>query len=311
MRKTLTIAIPVYERGEFFREALESALHQTLPVNILVLDNASQAFDFKQVIEEYKSPTIAYHRNPVNLGAHGNLNRCIELCPTPYVLILHDDDVLERDYVEFFSRNFEPAVDFYWGKASIIDREGRVLRREAVDYERFQKIEPWCTHNGSYQGAIMRREKALELGMFDPTARYFPDWDLNMKFMVSSETRFLPSFAVRYRICEMSATARQSKDYRFHAYGRLQIKRNFHRAGLWQRYRAVRFTRLLPVPSLTLVFAFLPQLSPLKLRYFCALITRSEAACGRNRITKIVVRLIGCRGVRLFGNLWRRLKPSP
>ena len=104
MKELLTIAMPVYERADFIKEALESALCQTPPVNIMVVDNASIKTDFKALIAAYDPSRITYHRNPKNLGVHANFNQCIKLCPTPYVLILHDDDVLEPDYIERLSQ---------------------------------------------------------------------------------------------------------------------------------------------------------------------------------------------------------------
>lgn len=305
MREMLTIAIPVCERVDFFREALESALNQTLPVNIMVLDNASTKTDFKALVEAYNSPRITYYRNPTNLGPHGNFNQCIKLCPTPYVLILHDDDVLELDYVERLSHQFDPTIDFYWCKVAVVDARGRIVREEAVDYGAFQKIEPWCTHNGAYQGVVMRCAKAIELDMFDPGVRYFPDWNLYIKFMLYARTRFLPFRGVRYRICALSATSWQSKDYRYHAYGRNQFKRNFSRAGLWSRYRALRFTLGIPCPNLGQIASWSDQLSRRKLAYYWALYVRSEPLSWRQRLTKWLMRLTGPRGIRLVATLRR------
>lgn len=299
MKEILTIAMPVYERGDFFKEALESALHQTPPVNVMVLDNASTKTDFKTLIAAYDSSRITYHRNPANLGGHANFNLCIKLCPTPFVLILHDDDVLEPDYIKRFSQQFDPAIDFYWCKVSVIDGEGRIVREEAVDYVAFQQIEPWCTHNGAYQGVIMRCAKAIELGMFDRGVWYFPDWNLYMKFMLQARTRFLPFRGVRYRMCELSASSWQSKDYRWLVYGRNQIKRNFWRAGLWSRYRTLRFTRELPCPSLGQIAGWSPQLSRDRLAYFWALYVRSEPFSLRQRINKWLLRLTGWRGIKI------------
>lgn len=299
MREIVTIVMPVYERGDFFKEALESALRQTSPVNILVVDNASTKTDFKALIEAYNSPRITYHRNPRNLGSHGNFNQCIKLCPTPYVLILHDDDVLEPDYLERLSREFDPAIDFYWCKVAVIDEKGHIVRDEAVDYEAFQSLEPWCTHNGAYQGVVMRCAKAMELGMFDLGVWCFPDWDLYFKFMLCARTRFVPFRGVRYRLCELSASFRQSKEYRYHAYGRNLAKRHFWRAGLWPRYRALRFTRQMPCPDLGLIASWSSQLSRRRLRYYWAFYVRSEPVSFRQRLTKWLLRLTGWRGIRL------------
>jgi glycosyltransferase involved in cell wall biosynthesis len=300
MKEILTIAMPVYERVDYFQEALESALRQTPPVNIIVVDNASTKTDFHALIAARGSARVFYHRNPANLGVHANLNQCIKICPTPYVLILHDDDVLESDYIQRFSQQFDPVVDFYWCKVAVIDQQGRMVREEAVDYEAFQTIEPWCTHNGAYQGTIMRCSKAIELGMYHPGVRYFPDWNLYLKFMLYAQTRFLPFRGVRYRVGELSATSWQSKDYRFHAFGRNQIKRNFSRAGLWSRYRALRFTRELPSPSLGQIAGWSKQLSRSRLAYFWALYVRSEPVSWRQRLNKWLMRLTGPQGIRLL-----------
>jgi glycosyltransferase involved in cell wall biosynthesis len=309
MKDILTIAIPVYERDKFFRTALESAIFQTMQVRIIVVDNASKSFDFQKVIEEYPAASVTYHRNPVNLGYHGNMNQCIKLCPTPYVLILHDDDVLERDFIEKLSHQFDPEVDFYWCKVSIIDEHGGLTRKDAVNYEAFQKIEPWCMHNGSYQGAVMRCARVIELGAFDPRVRIFSDWNLNVKFMLYSRTRFLAFHGMRYRICQYGDSAKLLKDYRYFAYARNQSKRNFHRAGLWQTYQAARFSGEMSVPQLKQVLQFEPQLPPFKLKYFCGLLIRTKATNPRRRIAKLLIKLIGWRGVFLLGRLWRWTGP--
>jgi glycosyltransferase involved in cell wall biosynthesis len=299
MKELLTIAMPVYERADFFQEALESALCQTTPVNIMVVDNASIKTDFKALIAAYDPSRITYHRNPKNLGVHANFNQCIKLCPTPYVLILHDDDVLESDYIQRISQQFDPAIDFYWCKVSVIDQKGRTVREEAVDYEAFQRIEPWCTHNGAYQGVVMRCAKAMELGLFDPGVRYFPDWNLYIKFLLHARTRFLSFHGVLYRVSESSGTSQAINDYRYHAYARNHIKRNFSRAGLWSRYRALRFTREMPCPSLGLIAGWSPHLSQARLAYFWALYVRSEPVSWRQRLNKWMLRLTGWRGIKL------------
>jgi glycosyltransferase involved in cell wall biosynthesis len=299
MQKMITIAIPVYERDIFFRNALESAIKQTLPVNIMVVDNASTKCDFKAIVAEYDYAPVHYHRNPENLGAHGNFNQCIKLCPTPYVLILHDDDLLELDYIEKLSECFDPQIDFFWCKVAVIDQQGRIKKEEAVDYSRFQQIEPWCTHNGAYQGVVIRCTKAIELGMFDPSVRYFPDWNLYVEFMLNAKTRFLPFRGVYYRTGELGATAGLARHYRYHAYVRNQIKRNFSHAGLWSRYRALRFTQQMPCPSLGQLIQWSPQLSRSRLVYFWKLYFRSEPFSFRQRLTKWIVRLAGWRSIRL------------
>ena len=43
---------------------------------------------------------IRYARQAENLGLNGNLNACVELAEGEYVLVLHDDDLIDADFVE-------------------------------------------------------------------------------------------------------------------------------------------------------------------------------------------------------------------
>jgi hypothetical protein len=145
----------------------------------------------------------------------------------------------------------------------------------------------------------MRCAKAMELGMFDPGVGYFPDWNLYIKFMLHARTRFLPFHGVLYRVSESSGTSQAINDYRYYAYGRNQIKRNFWRAGLGSRYRALRFTREISCPGLGQIAGWSPQLSPGRLAYFWALYVRSEPVSLRQRLNKWLLRLTGWRGIKL------------
>lgn len=96
----LTIAIPVFERREFFENALSSILKQTVECQVLVVDNASSHDFFK---EKCLEQGISYFRNETNIGVFPNWNRCFELARSEYVMILGDDDQLSENYVETFS----------------------------------------------------------------------------------------------------------------------------------------------------------------------------------------------------------------
>ena len=95
----LTIAIPVYERKDFFLEALNSAINQTVKCNIIVIDNCSSHDYFKKICLEKK---ITYYRNDRNIGQDPNLNKCYKLPETEFVTLLWDDDILEPTYVSSF-----------------------------------------------------------------------------------------------------------------------------------------------------------------------------------------------------------------
>ncbi len=60
MRDQITIALPVYKRTDFIRQALDSAVNQTKPCSILLIDNNSPHDEFKTIIDSYKNADIKY-----------------------------------------------------------------------------------------------------------------------------------------------------------------------------------------------------------------------------------------------------------
>ncbi|RIH65702.1 glycosyltransferase family 2 protein [Mariniphaga sediminis] len=109
----LTIAMPVYERKDYFLEALESAINQTVKCEIIVVDNCSSHDYFKNICEE---KGITYYRNETNIGMNPNFNRCFELAGTEYVMTLQDDDILAPNYVESFlkAHTKHPDIDVFF-----------------------------------------------------------------------------------------------------------------------------------------------------------------------------------------------------
>ena len=120
----LTIAIPVFERKEFFVEAIESALNQTVKCEVIVVDNCSSHDYFEKICNE---KGVTYIRNDSNIGLFPNINRCYNLAKTEYVKVLDDDDLLASKYVESFLRAIQlhPDIDvFFTDYASVTSRGG-------------------------------------------------------------------------------------------------------------------------------------------------------------------------------------------
>lgn len=101
----LCISIPTYHRADLLQDALESALSQNTHIRfeIIVVDNdCENNSDTVKLMEKYteKYSFISYYQNSRNLGMAANWNRCIELSYRPWTLLLHDDDMLDPDYLE-------------------------------------------------------------------------------------------------------------------------------------------------------------------------------------------------------------------
>ena len=109
----LTIAMPCYERKDFFREALDSALNQTVKCKVIVIDNCSSHNYFELVCKE---KGVKYYRNETNIGMSANFARGFELSETKYTMNLQDDDQLSPIYVESFLKALKehPDLDVFF-----------------------------------------------------------------------------------------------------------------------------------------------------------------------------------------------------
>ena len=97
----VTIGIPTYNRADkYLKEAIGSAVNQTYPnLEILVSDNCSSD-DTGRIVGSFNHSRIRYHRHSVNIGGNANFNFCLEQAKGSYFLLLHDDDLIDSDFIE-------------------------------------------------------------------------------------------------------------------------------------------------------------------------------------------------------------------
>ena len=98
----LTIAIPTYNRSRYLGRLLHSLTPQlqaredhSVRVELLISDNASSD-DTQAVLDGYRDQGFAFRnlRNPINVGADGNIAQCFAEASGRYVWIIGDDDVV-------------------------------------------------------------------------------------------------------------------------------------------------------------------------------------------------------------------------
>ena len=128
----VTIGLPTWNRCDYLRSALESALRQSYAnLEIVVSDNASDdaTAEYLRSIVDARLVTLC---QPINIGGIPNLNACLERATGELFLLLSDDDLLEPDAIArlaapFYeaSPNTRPAdVGLTWSTCRIIDASG-------------------------------------------------------------------------------------------------------------------------------------------------------------------------------------------
>ena len=101
MSVKVSILIPTYNRANYLRESINSALVQTHSnVELLILDDASLD-NTSEVVAEFKcDDRIRYIRHKKNIGVADNWHAGITIAQGDFFCILHDDDTLEPQFIE-------------------------------------------------------------------------------------------------------------------------------------------------------------------------------------------------------------------
>jgi glycosyltransferase involved in cell wall biosynthesis len=124
LKNKLSIIIPTFNRWGVLAKTLENTLaNNWAGVPVIILDNDSDPRGQEAVLDvmaRYKSVPCQIQKNAVNIGGDGNIIRCVEICETPYVLVLGDDDFLAKDYLEKIA--YYLMQDQSWGYISFKDR---------------------------------------------------------------------------------------------------------------------------------------------------------------------------------------------
>lgn len=93
----VSVIIPAYNCAGTIHLALDSALMQDVPLEILVIDDGSKD-DLDRVMERYRAyPQIRFLKNERNMGAAGTRNKGVSLARGAYVAFLDADDYWEKD----------------------------------------------------------------------------------------------------------------------------------------------------------------------------------------------------------------------
>ncbi len=101
-----SIVITTYNRLTLLRRAIDTALAQTMPCEVVVVDDCSSDGTQAYVQEQCEALAITgdnrlvYHRNSTNLGHSKSVNVGVELATGDWIKLVDDDDYLAPNCVE-------------------------------------------------------------------------------------------------------------------------------------------------------------------------------------------------------------------
>lgn len=97
MECLVSVIIPAYNCEKYLAQAVESALAQQVPLEVLVINDCAKD-GTEDVMKQYQNhPAVRYIKNEKNLGAAQTRNRGVRLAHGKYVAFLDADDWWEPD----------------------------------------------------------------------------------------------------------------------------------------------------------------------------------------------------------------------
>lgn len=252
----ITIVIPTYHRLNYLKLAIDSALNQenaNCNYEVIVLDNELKpCVEMDRLIESYSDSKLTYIRNTENLGMIGNWNKGFAVGSGEWIAMLHDDDCLDRNYIErmaHYINNLKDAsciipnhreIDANGGILKNSKKNKRInklilkLRKDKFTLcsELDDKILGFNHYGCPSCGMIVKREDALSIGGYSTEYIGISDWDFYLNLRENCRVYKLNEVLASYRLAVNSndiigyteRTMREREDCLLRHYSKIKFK---------------------------------------------------------------------------------------
>lgn len=133
----VSVIVATYKAGDYLREAIASALAQTLTnLEVVVSDDAANP-EVRELCDAFGDPRIQYRSNPIKLGPAGNHSAGFGSARGHLISILNHDDIWKPTFLETVVPAFDdPRVSIAFCDHDVIDAKGQVLVTETTSNTR-------------------------------------------------------------------------------------------------------------------------------------------------------------------------------
>lgn len=194
----VSVLIPLYNRVNYIKETLESALRQEYGnIEIICVDDGSTDGGDK-IVESYLSDErikLIRHPNNANKGQSTSLNLALSLATGEFIAILDSDDIFLpiklKSQVQFLQDN--PHIGLVYGMGFGVDAEGKELY-EILSPEHQEPSDPNRVLLDCYfhlpVGSLVRRKIYEQVGGFDTSLRAGQDHDMMIRMAEITQFAF-------------------------------------------------------------------------------------------------------------------------
>ncbi|HVM62075.1 MAG TPA: glycosyltransferase family 2 protein [Verrucomicrobiae bacterium] len=299
----ITIAITVYDRRDFIEQSIDSALSQTIPVKVIVVEDCGPDPTLQAFVTSKFGKRIKYVRNPERRGLFGNWNACLENVVTPWVSILHDDDYLKTSFVETMLNLYQaaPGRGLYFGGQMHVDPANQIASvqppRAAGPIEEVDLRALADTNIVGFEGHLFPVEYVRALGGFRAHSRYCGDWEMWFNLVARYGGVRTNTVVALVRFCDdrRKGTTKVGRAGENYLATIVQRKRNYaylKRAGLIRDFQ-VHTLRHKTAMTYKYMIWYGASFSPRILDYNIRLFLESSPSSLRQRIFQFALRIFG------------------
>lgn len=202
-RPAATIVIPVYNGTNYVAQAIDSALAQTVPVEVVVVDDGSTD-GTAALVRGYGEKVRLIQQT--NQGVGAALNAGFAAAGGRYIAWLSHDDVAMPEKIEAQLAEFkrDPALGLLYTDFDLIDAGGQVTKTVRSPFFAGEELLRFLLRSTAINGSTVMidgQKIHVKDGLFKPEFRYVQDGELWIR-LLRAGTVFghLPRALTQYRV---------------------------------------------------------------------------------------------------------------
>ena len=186
---TISVAMCTYNGAKYIREQLDSILHQTRPVDEIIVSDDGSSDETLEILQKYAKeyPCVHYAKNSKNKGFKQNFLDTMRQCSGDIVFLADQDDRWLPNKVEFILDWYEkhPQVQLVFSDANIIDGDGNATGETAFELVGFDSDKQKAASHGFLMSIFCVGNRATGATMAirkDFISSYKDEWYADVKY---------------------------------------------------------------------------------------------------------------------------------
>ena len=195
----VSVIVCTYNHGKWIERCLRSLVNQDFikkeEYEVIIVDDCSKDYTQK-ILKNFQFDNFRFYKNKKNLGLPKSLNRAIKLSFGKYIVRVHSDDFVRRNFI-YLTRLFLN-----------LNREYQAV---AVDYYKVNNNEEYISKNSAKKneiacGVMFRKECLFDIGLYNPKFKMREGHEIKKRFEKKHNLGYLNLPLYKYRFHEKNRT---------------------------------------------------------------------------------------------------------